>query len=51
VEVGSGSRKAALGWPPKVKIGRRNYRHRSGLEAFKSNLLKRALAEREAAAS
>jgi hypothetical protein len=42
--------KAALGWPPKVKIGARNYRHRSQIEAFKANLLKRALAEREAAA-
>ena len=43
--------KAALGWPPKVKIGARNYRHRSALEAFKANLMQRALAEREAAAS
>jgi predicted DNA-binding transcriptional regulator AlpA len=43
-------RKAALGWPPKVQLGKRNYRHRSQLEAFKANLLKRALAEREAAA-
>jgi hypothetical protein len=42
--------KAALGWPPKVKIGARNYRHRSALESFKANLLQRALAEREAAA-
>ena len=42
--------KVALGWPPKVKIGARNYRHRSQVEAFKANLLKRALAEREAAA-
>jgi hypothetical protein len=42
--------KAALGWPPKVKIGARNYRHRSQIEAFKATLLKRALAEREAAA-
>ena len=42
--------KVALGWPPKVKIGARNYRHRSQIEAFKANLLKRALAEREAAA-
>ena len=40
----------ALGWPPKVKISRLNYRHRSRLEAFKTNLLQRALAEREAAA-
>jgi hypothetical protein len=39
--------KIALGWPPKVQIGKRNYRHRSQIEAFKSNLLQRALAERE----
>jgi hypothetical protein len=43
--------KAALGWPPKVKIGDRNFRHRSRLEAFKSNLLQRALAQREAASA
>jgi len=40
----------ALGWPPKVKISNRNYRHRSALEAFKANLMQRALAEREGAA-
>jgi hypothetical protein len=39
--------KIALGWAPKVQIRKRNYRHRSQLEAFKSNLLQRALAERE----
>jgi len=39
--------KIALGWPPKVQIGKRNYRHRSQLEIFKSNLLKRALSARE----
>jgi hypothetical protein len=38
--------KAALGWPPKVQLGKRNYRHRSELEKFKANLLKRALATR-----
>jgi hypothetical protein len=27
--------KVDLGWPPRVKIGRRNYRSRSQLEAFK----------------
>jgi hypothetical protein len=43
--------KVALGWPPKVKIGARNYRHRSALESFKANLLRRALAEREAASA
>jgi hypothetical protein len=40
--------KACLGWPPKVKVGARNYRARSQIEAFKSNLLRRALAVREA---
>jgi len=39
--------KMALGWPPKVQIGKRNYRHRSQLEAFKANLLQRALAARD----
>jgi hypothetical protein len=43
--------KVALGWPPKIQIGKRNYRTRSLLEAFKSNLLQRALAEREATVS
>jgi hypothetical protein len=41
--------KTCLGWPPKVKVGARNYRARSQIEAFKSNLLQRALAEREVA--
>jgi hypothetical protein len=41
-------RKRELGWPPKVQIGKRNYRHRSELEKFKAALLRRALAEREA---
>jgi predicted DNA-binding transcriptional regulator AlpA len=44
-------KKIALGWPPKVQLGKRNYRHRSQLELFKSNLLQRALGERELAAS
>ena len=43
--------KRALGWPPKVKIGPRNYRHRNQLEAFKRNLLKRALAKRDGEAA
>jgi hypothetical protein len=43
--------KADLGWPPKVQIGGRNYRHRSQLEAFKAALLRRALAERQRAGS
>jgi hypothetical protein len=42
--------KTDLGWPPKVKIGPRNYRSRNQLEAFKGNLLRRAL-ERGAAAA
>ena len=37
--------KADLGWPPKVKIGTRNYRNRSQLEAFKAKVLQRALVE------
>jgi hypothetical protein len=40
--------KIELGWPPKVQLRKRNYRHRSQVEAFKANLLKRALAERSA---
>jgi hypothetical protein len=40
--------KIALGWPPKVKKGPHNYRHRSQVEIFKANLLKLALAERAA---
>jgi transposase len=44
-------KKIALGWPPKVQLGKRNYRHRSQLEVFKSNLLQRALAGRELASS
>ena len=39
--------KRALGWPPKIKIGTRNYRNRSKLEAFKDNVLRRALDERD----
>jgi len=35
------------GWPPKIKIGNRNYRHRSQIEAFKAGLLRLALAERD----
>jgi hypothetical protein len=39
--------KVALGWPPPVKIGHRNYRNRHGIETFKKNLIAAALAERE----
>jgi hypothetical protein len=42
--------KRALGWPPKVKIGPRNYRNRRKLEAFKANLERLAMAERGDAA-
>ena len=41
--------KADLGWPAKVKVGPRNYRDRNQLEAFKANLLQRALGGPEAA--
>lgn len=34
---------AALGWPPAVPIGQRNYRSRRALEQFKANLLKQAV--------
>jgi hypothetical protein len=43
--------KAALGWPPRIKISQRNYRHRSQVEQFKANLLKLALAERDQVAA
>src|SRR5262249_32297026 len=35
------------GWPPRIKIGQRNYRHRSQIDAFKAALLQRALSERD----
>jgi hypothetical protein len=41
--------KRELGWPPKIKIGPRNYRNRGRIERFKANLLALALAEREGA--
>jgi hypothetical protein len=38
---------ADLGWPPPVKIGgRRKFRSRQQLEAFKRNMLERAIAAR-----
>lgn len=43
-------RKAAMGWPPPIKPGRRKFRSRAALEAFKANLLQKALRERESAA-
>jgi hypothetical protein len=33
----------ALGWPPKIQIGARNYRSRRQLEHFKANLMRRAI--------
>jgi hypothetical protein len=39
---------AELGWPPKVNVNGRNYRFRSAIEAFKTNLKQRALAKRGA---
>jgi hypothetical protein len=38
---------AALGWPVKIQINRRNFRSRNQLEIFKRNLLKRAMVERK----
>ena len=38
--------KAALGWPPRIKIGARNFRSRAALEAFKANLVALALKAR-----
>jgi hypothetical protein len=35
--------KAALGWPPKIQIGKRNFRSRNQLELFKKNLIRAAL--------
>lgn len=35
-----------LGFPPPMKINRRNFRSRHALEAFKAELLRRAIAER-----
>jgi hypothetical protein len=43
-------RLAALGWPPALRVpgGRAKRRSRRALEAFKRNLLQRAIAERGA---
>ena len=37
---------AELGWLARVRIRGRNYRSRQALEAFKANLLRRAIAQR-----
>jgi hypothetical protein len=39
--------KIAFGWPPKIQIGKRNYRTRQALETFKQNLIAAALAKRD----
>ena len=36
-----------LDWPAKIQIGKRNFRSRNQLEAFKEAMLKRAMAERK----
>jgi hypothetical protein len=36
----------ALGWPPKVKVRRRNFRSRQQLEQFKQTLIRQAIEER-----
>jgi hypothetical protein len=43
--------KAALGWPPKIKNGDRNYRSRNQLEVFKKNLITAALDARASKAT
>jgi hypothetical protein len=40
------ARMIALGWPPRVMLNARGYRSRRQLEAFKANLLRRAIAAR-----
>jgi predicted DNA-binding transcriptional regulator AlpA len=37
-----------IGFPPKVKIGLRNYRSRAALEAFKAMLIRKAVAAQDA---
>lgn len=37
-----------IGFPPKVKIGKRNYRSRRAVEAFKADLLRKAVANQKA---
>jgi hypothetical protein len=41
--------KAPPGWPAKIRIGRRNFRHRPDYEAFVAGLINAALAKRELA--
>lgn len=37
----------SLGFPPAIKIGRRNYRSRHALEAFKAAAIRKAIAARD----
>jgi hypothetical protein len=38
---------APPGWPPRIKMGRRNYRDLALFESFKKNLIAASLAERK----
>jgi hypothetical protein len=38
---------AALGWPEKISINKRNFRSRKKLEAYKRGMVKRAAADRK----
>jgi hypothetical protein len=38
---------APQGWPPRIKIGRRNYRDRQQFEAFKTSLMQAAIEARK----
>ncbi len=37
---------APLGWPARVRMGRRNFRNREEFEAFKANLMRQAIEAR-----
>jgi hypothetical protein len=37
-----------IGFPPKMKIGKRNYRSRRAIEAFKAELLRKAVDNQKA---
>jgi hypothetical protein len=38
---------APPGWPPRIRMGRRNFRDLEQFEAFKKNLIAASLAERK----
>ena len=38
---------AALNWPPKITIRKRNFRSRRALEAYKTGMINRAAADRK----